>query len=86
MTHQDFDRAGLIRESFRIEGITAPECRVIFMDWALQLPDGVDPATAAAALLKTYDEPDHPMTKVLTEALTPAPRPRRRGGAFGRRS
>ena len=29
------DPKGLIREAYRIEGISEPECRSIFMDWAL---------------------------------------------------
>jgi hypothetical protein len=34
------DPKGLIRESYRIEGITAGECRSILVDWALSLPGG----------------------------------------------
>ena len=37
------DPKGLIREAYRIEGITLGECRSIFLDWALSLPDGVEP-------------------------------------------
>ena len=33
------DPKGLIRESYRIEGITPGECRSVFMDWALSLPN-----------------------------------------------
>jgi len=36
------DPKGLIRESYRIEGIGMAECRSIFLDWALSLPDGAD--------------------------------------------
>ena len=32
------DHKGLILEAYRIEGITLPECRSIFLDWALSLP------------------------------------------------
>ena len=31
------DPKGLIREAFRIDGITASECRSIFVDWALSV-------------------------------------------------
>ena len=31
------DPKGLVRESYRIEGITPGECRSIFMDWALSM-------------------------------------------------
>ncbi len=48
-----FDPKGLIRESFAIEGIGAPECRSIFLDWALGLPAGHDVRTEVASLLRT---------------------------------
>ena len=32
------DPKGLIFEAYRIDGITLPECRTIFLDWALSLP------------------------------------------------
>ena len=38
------DPKGLIRESYRIEGITEGECRSVFLDWALSLPDPPDGA------------------------------------------
>jgi hypothetical protein len=31
------DPKGLIREAFRIDGITDAECRSIFVDWALSV-------------------------------------------------
>ena len=36
----DLDPKGLIRESYRIAGIGEPECRAIFLDWAIALPEG----------------------------------------------
>ena len=80
------DPKGLIRESYRIDGIGAPECRSIFLDWAISVPDGVAASDWIQALLKEYraGNPDHPMTKVLEEALQPAARTGRRGGARGR--
>ena len=36
------DPKALIRESFNIEGIKIEECRSIFLDWALSLPNDVD--------------------------------------------
>ena len=76
------DPKGLIRESYRIEGIGAPECRSIFLDWALSLPDSENSKTAILALLDQYgkDAPDHPMTTVLRDGLTTIATPRRRGG------
>ena len=76
------DHKGLIREAYRIDGITLPECRSIFLDWALSLPGDRDQAQALAALHALYSaqEPDHPMTEVLTEGLQSAKAPKRRGG------
>lgn len=81
------DPKGLVRESYRIDGITPGECRSIFMDWALSVPIGIDTPEALRSLLVQYGEanPDHPMTKVLTDALTSPTAPaRRRGGRIGR--
>ncbi len=76
------DPKGLIRESFRIEGIDASQCRSIFVDWALSLPDGVDNKDALQVLLDQYqvDNPDHPMTEVMRAGLTEMVAPKRRGG------
>lgn len=76
------DRKALIYEVYRIEGITAGECRSVFLDWALSLPDGQDQQAAIAHYLDRYADrfPDHPMTAVLREGLEAAARPRRRGG------
>ena len=82
------DPKGLIRESYRIEGISLDECRSIFMDWALSLPVDGDTQEAIRTLLLTYGAGvDHPMNRVLGEGLerddaTPA----RRGGWRARRS
>ena len=82
------DAKGLIRESYRMPGISAPECRSIFLDWAISVPVGVDSCDWIRALLDRYrpDHPDHPMTRVMEEALAPTSRPTRRGGARGRRT
>ncbi|MEM8730934.1 MAG: hypothetical protein AAGF79_13560 [Pseudomonadota bacterium] len=84
------DPKGLIRESFRIDGIGTPECRSIFLDWALSLPVEADTDHTRQVLLAQYrpDHPDHPMIAVLDEGLgdgrggsgSPGARPRRRGG------
>lgn len=87
MTTDTHDPKGLIRESYRIAGISDGECRSIFLDWALSLPAGAPPAPHIDALLDRYGaaEPDHPMTAVLREGLGRADAPRRRGGAAARR-
>ena len=80
------DPKGLIRESYVIEGISAPECRSIFLDWALSLPGELDQAEAMAALLAHYgaDRPDHPMSLTIAEGLKASEAPRRRGGRAAR--
>ena len=76
------DPKGLIRESYRIEGIDASQCRTIFLDWALSVPVDQDTSVALQALLARYGtaHPDHPMTQVLRDGLDGSAKPRRRGG------
>jgi hypothetical protein len=83
---QAHDPKGLIRESYRIDGITAEECRSIFLDWALSVPVGSDTRALVQTLLSLYAEhpADHPMTQTLTAALSAAEKPRRRGGRAAR--
>lgn len=80
------DPKGLVRESYRIEGITAGDCRSIFMDWALSLPVDAEVADAVRVLIATYAlaDPEHPMSTVLQQALKAPDAPRRRGGRTGR--
>lgn len=85
----DLDKAdpkGLVRESYRIDGITLAECRSVFLDWALSLPAGQSPGPALTVLMQTYGAkaPGHPMTQVLHEGAAPAAPPARRGGHAGR--
>ena len=97
LTPEQADPKRLIFESFRIEGISAAECRSIFVDWALSLPAGVDATYAARLLLDVHapkatakttgaGEAAHPMIAVLVEgARAPSDQPpRRRGGRAGR--
>ena len=80
------DPKGLIRDSYRIDGIGAPECRSIFLDWAMSDASD-DPRAAIQALLERHasDNPDHPMTQVLKDGLGPKVHATRRGGARARR-
>ncbi len=82
MDKDPLDHKGLIREAYRMEGITAEECRSIFLDWALSTADGADSRAMIAALLEKYAAaaPDHPMTQVLREGNQRTIAPRRRGG------
>ncbi|MEM8822798.1 MAG: hypothetical protein AAGF30_04230 [Pseudomonadota bacterium] len=78
------DPKGLIREAYRIDGIAKPECRSIFLDWALSIEG---PAHAAISrLLAAHGVAGHPMTEVLEEGQARAPEPRRRGGRAARMS
>jgi hypothetical protein len=86
MDLSEADPKGLIRESYLIEGITAGECRSIFVDWALSLPTEAGFVDHARLLLSVYgaEAPGHPMTGVLSEALDAPTTPRRRGGRAAR--
>ena len=83
---KEADPKGLVRESYRIEGITLGECRSIFVDWALSLPVDAPMRDALRSLIAHYamDLPDHPMSKVMNEGLTAPEAPRRRGGRAAR--
>lgn len=88
MTPDEIDPKGLIREAYRIEGVSLEDCRGIFFDWVLGHRERRIGAAEVAALLDLYGgaAPDHPMTRVLREgkdSFTTAPR--RRGGARARR-
>jgi len=78
----DIDPKGLISEAYRIEGITAAECRSIFLDWALSLADGQETGPALHLLIARHGETnaDHPMTRVLQDGVTGIATPKRRGG------
>ena len=80
------DPKGLIAESYKIDGITYEECRSIFLDWALAVPVDADSPTLIKTLLARHPVKDHPMTQVLTEGLSAAKTPKRRGGWKARRA
>lgn len=86
MTLTEADPKGLIRESYRIEGITASECRSIFLDWALSVPVDADPQDRINFLLAHYGpaQPDHPMGQVLRQGLEAPSARGRRGGRAAR--
>ena len=86
MTLDDIDWKGLFRESYRIEGITAGECRSIFLDWAISIKGDGDPRAQISVVLDHYAPqfPDHPMTTVLREGLAEPQRKGRRGGRSAR--
>lgn len=86
MQLDEADPKGLVRESYRIEGIGLGECRSVFMDWALSLPAAAEVPVALQAVIAHYApaHPDHPMTGVLHEGLGVGAPPRRRGGRSAR--
>ncbi|KPU84391.1 hypothetical protein JI58_04115 [Marinosulfonomonas sp. PRT-SC04] len=86
MTQDNLDPRGLIRESYRIEGIPPPECRSIFLDWALGFAQSADMQGLIQELLVKYatTEPDHPMSKVLKDGLAAPETAKRRGGRKAR--
>lgn len=85
MRIEEADPKGLIREAYRIEGISAPECRSIFLDWAISLPPGADTRKALRRVIAEYGgDRAHPMTPVLEAGLEKAPEPGRRGGRRAR--
>ena len=83
------DPRGLLFEAYRITGITLPECKSIFLDWALGLDMSIDQIGAIKSALKEYQKnnPNHPMTKVLLEGSEIQNKPtKRRGGWSTRRN
>lgn len=86
MALENIDPKGLIRDSYRIEGISASECRSIFLGWVLGVAAGADTQDQISQLLSHYGVkfPDHPMTRVLKEGQKKSVSGRRRGGRKGR--
>ena len=71
------DPRGLMLEAFRME-IGEADCRTIFLDWMLGLPEGSGPPEIRAVLDRYGTaHPAHPMTAVLREGLDSTARPPR---------
>ena len=86
MENNPLDPRGLIKDSYSIGGISAPECRSIFLDWALGVDQAADMRSQINELLAIYAAiaRDHPMTGVLKDGLAPAASSMRRGGRKAR--
>ena len=71
------DPRGLMLEAYGME-IAEGDCRSIFLDWMLGLPEGAG-AAEIGAVLDRYGraQPAHPMTAVLREGLEATASPRR---------
>lgn len=87
MDSHQLDPKGLMKDAYCIDGITEPECRSIFLDWALSMPIDAEPKVWIGEVIEKYaaQNPDHPMTRVLKEGLAEQPAPRRRGGRSARK-
>ena len=82
----DIDPRGMIYEAYRIEGVSLEECRMIFLDWALNTPQG-DTKAHLYELLVEYeaDNTNHPMTHVIRDGLKSSSNvAKRRGGRLAR--
>lgn len=87
MRKDPLDPKNLIRDSFQIDGISEPECRSIFFDWALSLREVEAYRATIEEMIARHVEAapaDHPMLKVLREGLAAEPQKRRRGGRAAR--
>jgi len=82
MNSSSLDPRGVIADAFKIEGISPPECRSIFLDWALEPRKAGELQAAAETLAKQFSSlPEHPMTALLKEASVGlSGTPKRRGG------
>ena len=78
----DIDPRGMIYEAYRIDGVTLEECRMIFLDWAMNTPVG-NMQDYLKQLLAEYEanNQDHPMTAVIKEGQKSATSKRRGGRA-----
>jgi len=80
------DQRGMIYESYRIQDVSLEECRMIFLDWAMNTPQG-DVKTYLQELLDEYEtgNENHPMTQVIRDGLkTSKTAGKRRGGRNAR--
>ncbi len=81
------DPRGLIQDAYLIPDIPAPECRSIFLDWAMELREPAELRKAAARLLQIFEPENHahPMNDILKEACIAVQiAPVRRGGRKAR--
>lgn len=88
-TYLDIDARGVIHEAYLIDGITEPECRSIFLDWAMFAPDDVPVSVCLDRFMQVYGakNPDHPMTVVIAQGQSNAKINKgRRGGRAGRQT
>ena len=79
------DPKELISESYKMDSVSEGECRSIFLDWALSLPNDVDAKKIIPLLIEKYNnKKEHPMLLTLREGLITTVSPTRRGGRRGR--
>ncbi|MFQ3355209.1 MAG: hypothetical protein ACI8Y9_000944 [Paracoccaceae bacterium] len=86
MDYKKVDPKNLILEAYNIVGIGSPECRSIFLDWALSVSSESEISLLIQLLINKYEgtAKNHPMTRVLYEGLLPTTTPKRSGGRKAR--
>ena len=86
-THPHIDPRGLIYEAYQMPALSSKDCRTIFLDWALGMPDSTEYRSALEELYSLYAHnfPDHPMTGVIREGLATHSRLGKRRGRHSSR-
>lgn len=72
------DPRGLISDAYRIDGISLEECRSIFLDWAIGVPDGENVIEHISLIYAQYSAQftKHPMTSILYDGINLEVEPR----------
>lgn len=85
MRIEQADPKRVIYQAYALEDVTEEECRTIFLNWVLGLPDETAPKPAIKRLIAEYGKDDaHPMTSILHQGLEGLPTSKRRGGRRAR--
>ncbi len=76
----DPDPRGLMADAYAMPDLDEAQCRSIFLDWLLGLPDGEDTQRAIRFVAARHADaaPDHPMTRLLRAGGESPPFPARR--------
>jgi hypothetical protein len=70
MSHK-YDRSGVVYDSFIIKEITIEQCRSIFLEWYMGLPEECDLPEIVKCLLNDYKDvadANHPMYELMITA------------------
>ncbi len=76
------DPRNLISDIYAMETISKSECRTVFLDWVLGLPEDADVQNYMKMFHDQYSSthPDHPMTEIFREGIEQKNRRRARKG------